>query len=179
MLEAETARIEHVRSKAVIGDMKAHVRQLEKRVADMEMRINALVEATERFAINAALMRSVKGVGPLTAAAVLAYLPEIGTIARGTVAALAGLAPYDNQSGAFDGRRHIAGGRAGLRKALYMAARVAARCNAHLADLARRIKARGREDKVAITAVMRKLLVILNAVVASGQPCRMVAARRL
>ena len=81
--------------------------------------------------------------------------------------------------GAFDGRRHIAGGRAGLRKAPYMAARVAARCNAHLADLARRIKARGREDKVAITAVMRKLLVILNAVVASGQPCRMVAARRL
>lgn len=178
MAEAERARADHVQVKTVAADIKAHIRQLETRMASLEGRINDLVATTERFAKAAALMRSVKGVGLITAASVLAYLPEIGTLSRGAVAALAGLAPFDDQSGQHDGRRHIAGGRSRLRKSLFMAATVAINCNEHLAAYAKRIRAAGREYKVAVTAVMRKLIVMLNAIVASGEPCRMAAAGR-
>lgn len=121
---------------------------------------------------NTGLMQLVKGVGPITAATVLAYLPEIGTVSRGTIAALAGLAPFDDDSGTKKGPRHIWGGRAEVRTGLYMAAMVAVRHNKHLRDLAERVRARGKPFKVAITAVMRKLLVMLNAIVASGKPCK-------
>ena len=176
--EAEEARLPHVASKLVTRSLEAHIRHLAKLVDEIEARIAALVEDDEEFRRKVRLMRSVKGVGLLTAATVVAYLPEIGSVSRATIAALAGLAPFDCDSGEQHGRRSILGGRAEVRAGLYMAAVVAMRSNAHLAAMAERIKLKGRPWKVQVTAVMRKLLVILNAIVASGEPCRLAAAGR-
>jgi transposase len=174
--EAEQARLEHVRSTLVRETIRDHIRALERQIDKIAARIDALIGAHARLQRAAELMQSVKGVGRLTAAAVLAYLPEIGTLSRATIAALAGLAPFDADSGKHKGPRHILGGRAEVRAALYMAAVVAMRCNPHLRAMAQRLQARGKPFKVAVTAVMRKLLVILNAIVASGEPCRMANA---
>lgn len=176
--EAEEARTEHVTSKVVVQSLRALIRALERSLAQIEARIEALMQEVEEFRRKGELMQSVKGVGPITAATVLAYLPEIGSVSRGTIAALAGLAPFDDDSGESQGRRHIFGGRAEARAGLYMAAKVAMRWNAHLAALAGRIEADGKPFKVQVTAVMRKLVVILNAVVASQVPCRMPTAGR-
>jgi len=178
-LEAEQARVEHVASKLVVASLRGHIRVLEKLVAEIDRRIETLMREDEEFHRKGSLMRSVKSVGPVTAATVLAYLPEIGTVSRGTIAALAGLAPYDRDSGEGKGQRHISGGRAEARSGLYMAARNAMTWNEHLAALARRVEAKGKPFKVQVTAVMRKLLVILNAVVASGVPCRTETAGRV
>lgn len=174
--EAEEARVEHVATKLVASGMRAHIRSLEGMIAKIDRRIAALMEADQQFAQAARLMISVKGVGMGTAAVILAYLPEIGTVSSGTIAALAGLAPYDDDSGRTKGKRHIFGGRAEVRAGLYMPAVVAMRHNAHLRDLAERIKLKGNAFKIAVTAVMRKMLIILNAIVASGKPCQMAAA---
>ncbi len=117
-------------------------------------------------------MRSLKGVGPHTTAAILAYLPEIGSISKATAAAIAGLAPIANDSGQLTGRRRIGGGRADLRSSLYMAALVARQRNPAIRAFADSLKARGKPSKLVLVAVMRKLIVILNAIVASGQPGR-------
>ena len=173
MKEAEEARVEHVTSPVVRDSLRALIAALEKQFAKIEARIVTLMAQDVTFAERARLMQSVKGVGPVTAAALLAYLPEIGTVSRGTIAALAGLAPYDADSGLKKGQRHIFGGRAEVRTSLYMAALVAIRHNPHLRDMGERVIARGNPYKVAVTAVMRKLLVMLNAIVASGQTCKM------
>lgn len=176
--EAEEARLAHVSSKVVTASIKLMIRTLEKEIEKCEARIGALVEADETFRRTSALMRSVKGVGLITSAAILAYLPEIGTVSRQTIAALIGLAPFDADSGEQKGKRHIRGGRPEARKSLYMAALVALQTNEHLKAFAGRIKAKGRPFKVQVTAVMRKLIVILNAVVQTGEPCRMASAAK-
>lgn len=176
MLEAEQARLENFRCKDVLESMRAHIRTLETLLAKIESKISNLIAKDEAFQRSAALMQSLKGVGPITAATVLAYLPEIGTVSGATIAALAGLAPFDDDSGKFKGQRHIFGGRAEVRNCLYMAAKVAMQHNPHMRDLTERVRAKGKSFKVAATAVMRKLLVILNAIIKSGKPCKMANA---
>jgi transposase len=117
------------------------------------------------------LIASVDGIALRTATAILVRLPEIGRITREQAAALAGLAPYDNASGEHDGKRHIAAGRERLRNNLYTAALAAAfHWNAELIELYRRLRAAGKEHKVALVACARKLLIFANAVVARGTP---------
>jgi transposase len=117
------------------------------------------------------LIASVDGIALRTAAAILVRLPEIGRITREQAAALAGLAPYDDASGERDGNRHIAGGRERLRHNLYSAAFAAAfHWNTELIELYRRLRAAGKEHKVAVVACARKLLIFANAVVARGTP---------
>lgn len=91
-------------------------------------------------------------------------MPELGTLNRGQAAALAGVAPYDRQSGSWDGARHIAGGRTAARCALYMAALSAARCQGKLKEFYLRLRAAGKKPKVALVAVMRKLVILMNHV---------------
>lgn len=177
-LAAERARLEHATSALVEKSIRRQIKALDADVAAMEAAIEDLVAADSEFDSKVTLMRSVVGIGLISAASLLAYVPEIGSVGRGTIAALTGVAPFDDQSGEHDGIRHIAGGRAEARKALYMCAVVAIRSNPHLSDLAQRITTKGRPNKVAITAVMRKLLVILNAIVRDGKPCKMPAAAR-
>ncbi len=171
MLQAETNRLEHVDNTHVRKSLATSIRALSKLLAAIEAEIAQLMAREEALARKAELMRTVPGVGPVVAAALLAHMPELGTLPRGTAAALAGLAPYDDDSGKRRGRRAIAAGRSAVRCMLYMAALVAIRVCPHLRAYAQRIIVQGRPWKVAITAVMRKLIIILNAVLASGQPC--------
>ena len=109
------------------------------------------------------ILRSVPGVGEQLSLALLSQLPELGTLDRRQVAALVGVAPFNRDSGTLRGKRRIWGGRARLRAVLYMAAMVASRFNPVIRDFYKRLLAAGKPKKVALTACMRKLLVILNS----------------
>jgi transposase len=172
MLRMELNRTEHAGLKRLRTSLSRHRAWLKDELDAIEAEIEALIANSPELARKATLMRSLKGVGPHTAAAILAYLPEIGTLSKATAAAIAGLAPIANDSGQHNGRRHIAGGRATLRASLYMAALVARHRNPTIRAFAMNLKARGKPNKLILTAVMRKLIVILNAIVASGKPAR-------
>ena len=116
------------------------------------------------------LLKTLKGVKDITATTLVALLPELGRITRRAIAALVGLAPFDHDSGQFKGSRSIAGGRSAVRTALYMAARAAARSNSPLGAFYRRLVAAGKPPKVATVALMRKMLVTLNAIIRDNQP---------
>jgi transposase len=111
------------------------------------------------------LLQSTPGVGQTTAAVLLSELPELGTLNRQEIAALVGVAPFNRDSGHFQGKRSIWGGRASVRSALYMAALTARRCNPTIRHFAERLASQGKKQKVILTACMRKLLVILNTMV--------------
>jgi transposase len=116
------------------------------------------------------LLQSVPGVGKTVSRTLLASLPELGTLNRKEIAALVGVAPFNCDSGQMRGKRRIWGGRAHVRRALYMAALVATRHNPVLKDFYARLKAAGKPPKVALVACMRKLLTILNAILRTGKP---------
>lgn len=116
------------------------------------------------------LLKTLKGVKDITAIALIALLPELGRLTRHAIAALVGLAPFDHDSGKLKGKRCIAGGRTAVRTALYMAARAAARSKSPLGDFYRRLIAAGKTPKVATVALMRKMLVTLNAMLRDNQP---------
>jgi len=134
-------------------------------------RLVAAIRRHPDLAERLALIASVDGIALRTATAILVRLPEIGSISREQAAALAGVAPYDDESGERIGERHIAGGRERLRKNLYTAALAASfHWNAELIELYQRLTAAGKDHKVALIACTRKLLVFANAVVARGTP---------
>lgn len=173
IVRMEENRAEHAMLPRVRRSIRQHAKALTQEIAALEEEVNALIEATPALAGKAALMRSIKGVGPHTASAVLAYLPEIGQLTKGEAAAIVGLAPYARDSGQQQGKRHIGGGRALVRKSLYMAALVAKTYNPALKRFADSLTARGKPPKLVLTAVMRKLIVLINAVVASEEPCHL------
>jgi transposase len=175
MLIAETNRLEHAEHAFVRASLLSHVRTLKLQLCKAEREIAALIKATPLLAEQARLMQSVKGIGAETTAAIFAYFPELGTLSKGQAARLAGLAPIARDSGKLKAPRHIEPGRSALRRALYMSAVVAMRFNPRLRAFAERLKARGKPFKLIAAAVMRKLLVILNAVLASGQPTQQYA----
>ena len=170
MLFAENSRLDHARHASVSRSLKAHIAGLRKALAALETEIAAHVKACETLARKARLMRTLKGVGPATVAAILAYMPELGDLKKGEAACIAGLAPINNDSGAFQGLRHIQAGRAAVRKTLYMTALVAIQHNPVIRLFADKLRRNGKPSKVVITAVMRKLIVTLNAILRSGEP---------
>ncbi len=170
MLLAETSRLEHVRHAGVTRGIKAHIASLRKDLAALEAAIAAHLKASETLARKARLMQTVKGIGPATASALLAYLPELGNFSKGEVACLTGLAPIANESGKSKLPRHIQAGRAAIRKALYMPALTASQHNPVLRAFAERLKQRGKPAKLVIAAVMRRLIVTLNAMLRTGTP---------
>ena len=170
MLIAERNRLDRVRHKSVLAELTTHIQALSRALAAIEAEIAALLRAHEAFARKARLMRSLKGIGPVTTATLLAELPELGDLSKAEVARLAGLAPMNQDSGKVRGRRHIEAGRAGIRRCLYMAAMVAMQCNPLIKDFAGRLKARGKPARVVITAVMRKMIIILNGILKTGTP---------
>ena len=169
MLFAEN-RLEHARHLSVSRSLKAHIASLRKALAALEAEIAACLKASETLARKARLMKTLKGVGPATVAAILAYMPEIGAFTKAGAACMAGLAPINDDSGKLKGPRHIEAGRAAVRKALYMAALVAIQHNPVMRLFADKLKRNGKPAKVVITAVMRKLIVTLNAILRSGEP---------
>ena len=130
---------------------------LQKQLTALEALIREHLAAEPQLGEKAKRLEQAKGIGPVSAAAILAYAPELGTLSKREVAALAGLAPRNRDSGKFRGQRHISGGRAPLRRALYMASLSASVHNPILKAFYTRLRARGKKFKVAITAVMRNL----------------------
>jgi len=141
-----------------------------KQLRDVDRLILKLVESHDDWRRTAEIVRSVPGVGQVTSATLVAELPELGKLDRQAIAALAGLAPYNNDSGALKGKRSIRGGRASVRCALYMAALSGMRYNPLLKRFAIRLRKLGKPAKVVITACMRKLLTVLNALVRNRTP---------
>ena len=138
------------------------VRRLERDVAHIEEQLKELRTQAATLDERVQKLEAITGVGTITALGVLAELPELGTLNRRQAAALAGLAPHPRESGQWHGRRSIGGGRAPVRRALYMAALVAAHSNRQLKEFYQRLRAAGKPAKVALTAVMRKLIVLMN-----------------
>ena len=147
-----------------------HVAWLGKEIARLDKAVEALVRRHPQFSRRAELYQSVSGVGALTAATMLAYLPELGQGCAKGMTALAGLAPWCHDSGQRHGYRAIRGGREKVRRALYMAALSAIRFNPELKDFYRRLRRKGKLGKVALVAVMRKLLLQLHAIAHRGTP---------
>jgi transposase len=167
-------QIEHLKDKALRASTTERQASLRRERAAIAARIAALIEADDDWRGIAARLQTVPGVGPVLAQTLIALLPELGTLTRRATACLAGLAPFDDQSAERSGERHIAGGRAAVREVLYMAALAARRCNPVIAAFARRLA--GKKPKVIIIACMRKLLVILNAMLRDGTDWRHAAA---
>ena len=159
--------------KPVAKDLAASITRLEKQLAKVTAHLAATLAATPELAAKSARLCTIQGVGPGTTATLLGHLPELGTLTARTIAALAGLAPFNDDSGPRRGQRHIAGGRASVRSALYMAAFNAIRYNPVLKPFYERLRATGKPFKVALIATARKLLTTLNTLLQNPHfiPC--------
>ncbi len=141
---------------------RATIADLDDRIAGLDAAIEAVIASDPEQAERYRILTSIPGVGPVTAAALVCWMPELGSLDRRQAAALIGVAPFANDSGQHRGARHIRGGRRRPRDLLFMAATTAARFNADLTIVFERLKAAGKAHKVAIVAVMRKLIVLAN-----------------
>ena len=159
---AETNRLYQASSKIAKRSIEAVLKLLEKQIETLETEIANLVDKHEDWKQKADILTSVPGIGPTTAMSLLADLPELGQLSREAIASLVGLASFNHDSGQLKGQRAIWGGRADVRTTLYMAAFNAIRCNDTLTIFFKRLSDAGKPFKKAITACMRKLLVILN-----------------
>jgi transposase len=169
MLTMEKNRL-HTATKTVRRDITAHITWLTKRLKDVDGDLTAAIAASDFWRIKDEIIRSVPGAGRVLSVTLLASLPELGGLNRRQIAALVGVAPLNCDSGTLRGSRHIWGGRAAVRTALYMATISAIRCNPVIAAFNRRLRAAGKKPKVAITACMRKLLTILNSMLRTNTP---------
>lgn len=166
MLTAERLRLQQAqqqRRSAIAVDLQAHINWLEKRLAKCEDDLSKLLRSSPVWRETDQRLRSVPGVGPITSLVLIAELPELGHLANKQLVALCGLAPHARDSGKWHGKRTTRGGRARVRTALYMATLVATKHNLVIKTFYLRLLRAGKEKKVALTACMRKLLVILNA----------------
>lgn len=170
MLVAEQNRRRLLRDRRLQRHVDAHITWLEEALRRLDHDLTTLVRSTPAWREADDLLRSVPGIGPITASTLIADLPELGRLDRRRIAALVGLAPFARDSGAFRGRRMIAGGRAPIRRVLYMATLSAIKCNPAIRGFHHRLVTAGRPRKVAITAAMRKLLTILNAMLRDRRP---------
>lgn len=172
MTTAEKNRLGASTSKAVRRRIEAHIRWLEKELSRTDRNLDWTIEKSPTLKENQALLQSVPGVGPVLARTLLAELPELGSLSPRELSALVGVAPLNRDSGTLRGRRTVWGGRARVREALYMAALIASRFNPAIKEFYERLVASGKPKKVALVACMRKLLVILNAVMRERAPWR-------
>lgn len=162
MLTAEKNRLA-MASRRIRPQLQAHIEWLQRQVRQFDDDLRALVRASPLWREKDDLLRSAPGVGPVLATTLVAALPELGTLTRQQIAALVGVAPLNRDSGTLRGRRTVWGGRAHVRAVLYMGTLVAVRHNPALAAFHQRLRAAGKAPKVALTACMRKLLTMLNA----------------
>jgi transposase len=170
MLGAEHNRRRLLRDRRLQRHLEAHIAWLEEALRRLDHDLTTLIRSTPVWRETDDLLRSVPGIGPVTAGTLIADLPERGRLDRRRIAALAGLAPIARDSGAFRGRRMIMGGRAHIRRVLYMATLTAITHNPVIRAFHQRLVAAGRPGKVALTAAMRKLLTILNAMLRDRRP---------
>ena len=172
--DAERSRRRRIGEPALLRSLDDHLAWLTSEIETIATAIATRIEGLAETRRRVGLLTSVPGIGALTAASLLALLPEIGRLDAKAIASLAGVAPFARDSGLMRGRRTIWGGRKPVRAALYMATLVATRHNRTIRAFYERLRAGGKAKKLAITACMRKLLVILNTMLARGTPWRLV-----
>ena len=153
-------------------DIEDHISYLEQRIQALEEEIHTTIQSDAEKKARAAQIDSMPGIVPITATTMVADLPELGELNRKQIAALVGVAPFNKDSGKKRGKRKTKGGRASLRRVLYMAALSASRFNPVICDFYQSLIKRGKEKKVALVACMRRMLTILNAMVRKGETWR-------
>ena len=157
--------------------IEVHLRWLRAELARLDADLDEMIQQRPVWREREDLLQSVPGIGPVMRRTVLAELPELGLLNRKQIAALVGVAPFNRDSGRLRGHRAIWGGRAPVRRALYMAALVATRWNPVIRVFYQRVRTAGKAPKVALVAAMRKLLTMLNAMVHAGTPWQPVVAQ--
>lgn len=173
MLGMERQRLDQqafFRHSPIQGSLADHITYLERELRDTDQDLTQYLTTHPRWDATHVLLRSVPGIGPVTAMTLLAELPELGTLRRQELAALVGVAPFARDSGLLRGTRQIRGGRPGVRQALYMAALSCIRVAGPLQQFYRRLRERGKPAKVALIACVRRLITILNAILRDGRP---------
>ena len=170
MMTAERNRRKRLADRRMIKSIDRLLKALQRELSDLEEALDDTIRGTPAWRETEDLLKSVPGVGDVTARVLIAHLPELGTLDRKKIAALVGVAPFNRDSGTLRGKRTIWGGHANVRAALYMAALVASRYNPTLSRFYQRLLQAGKPKKVALTAVMRKLLTILNAIIRDQTP---------
>ncbi|MGH8335432.1 MAG: IS110 family transposase [Gammaproteobacteria bacterium] len=172
LIEMRTAEMNRLNAAHVTlqAAIKAHIAWLNERIDDVDQDTNGLLQQSPVWLEQATLLTSAKGIGPTSAATLLALLPELGQLNRRQISALVGICPFNRDSGQMKGKRSIFGGRAPVRAALYMATLSATRYNPVIMTFYERLKAAGKRPKVAIVACMRKLLTIINAILRDKKP---------
>lgn len=169
---AERHRLTTVNTKSVRRNIESHIGQLEKLIDKIDGEISERIRSDPMWLVNEKLLTSVPGVGVITARLLIGHLPELGSMSRRQVAALGGLAPFARDSGKWRGKRFVCGGRENVRTGIYMASLRASRCNPILKEFYNRLLNAGKSKKVALTAVMRKLLTMVNAIIRDQKPWR-------
>jgi transposase len=167
---AERNRLRTAAAAAVRADLEAHIAYLDDRVGRLDGQLDEAIQASPAWKAKEELLRSIPGIGPVASRTLLASLPELGTLGRGKIAALVGLAPMNRDSGTLRGRRMIVGGRSEVRSVLYLAALSAVRYNPALKAFYHRLRAAGKPAKLALTAAAHKLLTIADAILRTGRP---------
>jgi len=170
MIVAEGNRARLLESRRLKKRIERHRSALQDELSKIDSEIDDTIRGTPIWRENEDLLKSVPGVGNTLARTLLAELPELGSLGRRQIAALVGVAPFNRDSGTLRGKRTVWGGRATIRASLYMAALVASRFNPVIARFYRRLLAAGKPKKLALTACMRKLLIILNAIIREQRP---------
>lgn len=177
ILVQEQNRLKQAVEARIRRSIKAVIETIERQIDDTEAEIAQRIENDPEWKAAVERLASVPGVGDKTACSLIAYLPELGTLSRQSIAALAGLAPMNRDSGKMRGPRRIHGGRPTVRTALYMAALTASRCNPPVKKLYDRLVKAGKPKKVALVAAAHKLLTILNAILRDGTEWRAPTAK--
>ena len=170
MLIDEKNRRAAAATDSVRDEIQQHINWLKDRIAELDQQLKKLVQSSPRWQAKAQILQSTPGIGPVVSTLLLAQLPELGTLNRQQISKLVGVAPLNRDSGQQRGSRHIFGGRANVRRVLYMAALTASRFNPVIKAFYERLQARQKPFKVAITACMRKLLTIINFMMRDGSP---------
>jgi len=167
-IQRERNRCDHHSDPLCLRQHRSLIKMLERHLSQIQSACERLIASSSSLKSARSLLCNVQGVGPQTSAILLAQLPELGLASRSQITALAGLAPYDRDSGSLSKKRFIHGGRSKVRRALYMAALSAARCNHVLKPAFLKLVARGKPKKLALIAIARKLLIHLNSLLASS-----------
>jgi transposase len=170
MIHAEKQRLGKATDKLAQRSFKTILRSLEAERARIDRAIDKLIEESPLFCARQDLLKSVPGIGDVVARTLIVELPELGSVDRHQIAALAGVAPMNRDSGRYRGKRRIQGGRVAVRAPLYMACLVAIRHNPPLRRFYRRLRDAGKPARLALVAVMRKLLTTLNAIIRDSRP---------
>jgi transposase len=175
MRTMESNRLAGVASRPIRRSIETILRVLEKEIGKADGELTAAIEASPVWKAKDELLQSIPGIGPVTSRTLLADLPELGTLTREQVASLVGVAPVNRDSGRWNGKRFIAGGRAAVRRVLYLGSLAARQGNAVLAAFAERLEKAGKAPKVIRIALARKLVIIANAVLRDQKPWRNLA----